>query len=32
MKKLIYNETTDTTFAPYDEENFNSDEDENLPC
>ena len=23
MKKLIYNETTDTTFAPYDEENFN---------
>ena len=23
MTKLIYNETTDTTFAPYDEENFN---------
>ena len=23
MKKLIYDETTDTTFAPYDEENFN---------
>ena len=23
MKKLIYNETTNTTFAPYDEENFN---------
>ena len=23
MTKLIYNETTDTTFVPYDEENFN---------